>query len=250
MSAKNMKGLIRLVAAITASVVLLPFVISLYLAVSPNATAHELWMAFVQAVPFGESIATMVVSLWEETQSGADSLVDWLFAPNIRFSQYFSMEMAEIIFTSVVILLFYNVIGKRIFKDTSGGMLNHAANAVFQVFLTFCASLVVDWVFDLFAVALPNISGIAHDIWVYIYSGGLGIVSIVMLAVSGIVFLDTIILVGIGCLKIALSYSMFLWLLVNEMHGGSVWGMTAGIIFWLAALWLLQICEDLFVVKT
>ena len=241
-----MRGLMRLVASVTVSIILLPFILRLYLALSPNATANEVWLSLVQAAPFGEAVATAVVAVWGEARSGIDSLMDWLLSQKLTYPQHFSMELGELIFTSVLVLVISGLIGRKLFQDTQGGFFNHAANAVFQVLLTFSASLVVDIILDFFNAQLMHMEGMAHDVWAYVYAIGLSGGGMLMLIVCGVLFLDAILLVAIGCLKITTSYGFFLWLLLIEMQNGSAWMLCVGIVSWLVILWLLQCLESIF----
>lgn len=243
---KSMRGLMRLVAAVTASITLLPFILRLYLALSPNATPNEVWLSLVQAAPFGETVATAVIEVWGEARSGTDSLMDWLTTQKLTFPQHFSMELGELVFTSILVLAISSLIGRKLFRDTQGGIFNNAANAVFQVLLTFTASLVVDAILDLNVMKLAHMEGVAHDVvtWINIFLLGGG--GMAMLKVCGVLFADTILLVAIGCLKITTSYGFSLWLLLIEMQNGSTWRGYIGIISWLLIEWLLQCLESIF----
>lgn len=244
-----MKGLIRLIASVTVSVILLPFILSAYLALSPNATADEVWLSLVQAAPFGESIATAVISVWGEARSGAEGILEWITSQNLSFPQHFSMELGELIFTSVLVLVLSSFVGRRLFQDTDGGLFNQLANAVFQILLTFTASLIADLILDTFTVNLAQAEGIKHDLTAWIYSAALGGGGVAMLLVCGVLLLDSILLVVIGCLKLTTSYGIFMWLLLNEMQNGSNWILCVGVALWLIILWLLQCLESIFLPK-
>lgn len=246
---RKMKGLIRLVAAVTACVILLPFILRLYLALSPNAKADDVWLSLVQAAPFGESIATAVISVWGEAQSGIDSLVEWLLSQKLSFPQHISMELGELIFTSVLVLVISSLIGRKLFLDTDGGLFNHIANAVFQVLLTFTASLTVDVILDTFVLNLSFAQGLRHDLTAWIYALALSGSGFIMLLVCGVLFFDAILLVAIGCLKLTVSYGYIFWLLQVEMQNGATWMLAVGVVLWLAVLWLLQCLESIFLPK-
>lgn len=243
---KTMRGLMRLIAALTTSVILLPFILRLYLTLSPNATANEVWWSLVQAAPFGEALATTVIAVWSEAQSGIDSLLNWLTSQKLTLPQHFSMELGELVFTSVLVIVISGLIGRKLFQNTEGGLFNNAANAVFQVLLTFSASLVVDIILDFFNTQLTQLEAVPHDIWMWIYAIGLSGGGILMLVVCGVLFLDVIILVAIGCLKITTSYGYFLWLLMIDKQNGSTWMMCVGAILWLLTIWLLLCFESIF----
>ena len=243
---KTVRGLMRLVAAVTASIILLPFILRLYLALSPNATPNEVWLSLVQAAPFGEAVATTVIEVWSEAQSGIDSLMDWLMSQKLTFPQHFSMELGELMFTSILVLVISSLIGRKLFRDTQGGFYNNAANAVFQVLLTFTASLVVDVILDFYNTQLAYLEGVGHDVAAWIYVILLGGGGMRMLMICGVLLIDTILLVAIGCLKITTSYGFFLWLLLLEMQNGSTWMMCIGVISWLLIVWLLQCLESIF----
>ena len=246
---RKMHDLMRLAASVTVSIILLPFILRLYLALSPDATANEVWLSLVQAAPFGEAVATTVIAVWGEAQSGIDALLDWLLSQKLTFPQHFSMELGELIFTSVLVLVISGLIGRKLFQDTQGGFFNNAANAVFQVLLTFTASLVADIIMNFYTTQLVHMEGVAHDVWAWIYAIGLSGGGIWMLIVCGVLFLDAILLIAIGCLKITTSYGFFLWLLLIEMRNGSTWMLCIGVICWLVMLWLLQCLESIFLPK-
>ena len=249
MSPKKIKGLFRLGASVTASVILLPFILKTYLILSPNADANEIWISLIQAAPFGESIATVVLAVWGEAKSGLDSLVDWFLSQKLSFPQYFSMELGELIFTSVIVLVISSLIGRRIFYQTEGGIFDHAANAVFQVLLTFTASLVVDIILDTFVTNLAFAEGLKHDITAWVYALTLSAGGIWMLIAFGVIFLNAILLVAIGCLKLTTSYGFFLWLVQVEIQHESGWMLAVGVVMWLIMIWLLQSLESIFLPK-
>ncbi len=236
----------RLIASVILCAILLPYILRVYLAISPGATAREIWLAFVQVAPFGESIATAVLAVWGEAQSGTDSLLEWFASQKFSFPQHFTMELGEMVFISVFVLVFSSVIGRKFFQSTQGGLYNQLANAVFQVFLTFAASLAVDLIFKTFTHELSYAMGLAKDLAAWIYAAVLGAGGIGMLMVCGVVFLDAILLVAIGCLKLTTSYGIFFWLLLNEMQGGSNWFLVLGALVWLGMIWFLQSVENLF----
>ena len=249
MLTRKMRGMMRLVASVTVSVILLPYILRLYLALSPNATAGEVWLSLVQAAPFGETIATAVVAVWGEAQSGVDSLLEWLASQKLSFPQHFSIELGKLLFTSVLVQVISALVGRKLLHDAEGGLFNNIANAVFQVLLTFTASLAVDVILDVFQAELTYAVGLKHELAAWGYTALLGGGGIGMLVVCGVVFLDAVVLVGVGCLKLTTSYGIFLWLLLVEMQNGSVWIMGVGIIIWLVLLWLLQQLESIFLPK-
>ena len=243
---RKQRAFLRFVASVALCVMLLPYVLRLYLTLSPNAKADDVWLSLVQAAPFGERIATLVIAVWGEAQSGVDSLLEFLASQKFSFPQYFTMELGELIFTSVVVLLISSVIGRKLFNSTEGGFWDYLANAVFQVFLTFCASLVVDVVLDTFTFNLPYAENLIGDLAAWGYGLSLGTVGVVMLVLCGVIFLDAILLVAIGCFKLSVSYGFFLWMLLVQMQGGSGWMLAVGVTLWLVMIWLLQALERLF----
>lgn len=84
---KKTWAFIRFIASVTACVMLLPYVLRLYLALSPNARPDDIWLSLIQAAPFGEKIATLVVSLWGEAQSGVESILEFLSLQKFTFPQ-------------------------------------------------------------------------------------------------------------------------------------------------------------------
>lgn len=239
----------RLAASVTVSIILLPFILRVYLSLSPNATADEVWLSLVQAAPFGEYIATAVIAVWGEAQSGVDALLEWLTSQKMSFPQHFSMELGELIFTSVLVLMLSSVIGRKLFQDTQGGLFNNLANAVFQVLLTFSASLAVDIILDVFNTQLAYAAGLKHDLAAWGYAITLTGGGITMLVVCGVLFFDAILLVAIGCLKLTTSYGIMMWLLMVEMQNESRWMLLIGVVCWLVLLWLLQCLESIFLPK-
>lgn len=245
MSFKKINGLVRLVAAITVSVLLLPYIIRLYLFVLPGTPAKELWTAFIQAAPFGEHLATAIIAVWGETQSGIDSILELITSHKFSFEVFLSVELAELIATSVLMILLTNVVGKKLLNNHSGGLYNDLANLIFQVFLVFTASLVTDWIFKFFTSQVINLPNIIHDIVSLIYSGILGIGGTALLVFSGIMVWDAILLVGIGCMKTLISYVFFLQLLLHEINGDHIVIIVWKIVAWFVLLWLLQRIESL-----
>lgn len=246
---RKQRPFLRFVASVTVCVILLPYVLRLYLALSPNAKADDVWLSLIQAAPFGENIATLVVALWGEAQSGVDSLLEFLTSQKFSFPQYFTMELGELIFTSVFVLILSSVIGRKLFCSTEGGFWDHVANAVFQIFLTFCASLVVDVIMDTFVTNLAYAEGLKLDFTAWGYGLSLGGAGLIMLLLCGVIFLDAILLVAIGCFKLSVSYGFFLWLLLVEMQDGTTWMLAIGVVLWLIMIWLLQTLEGLFLPK-
>lgn len=239
----------RLVAAITVSVILLPFILWLYLTLSPTADAEDVWLSLVQTAPFGDSIATGVVAVWGEAQSGVEGIVEWLVSQKLSFPQYFSMELGKLIFTSVLMLIISSLIGQKLFSDTGGGMFDQAANVVFQVLLTFSASLATDAILDTYLTNLTYAEGMKHDVAAWGYAVILLVMGVSMLIVCRVTIIDAILLVAIGCLKLTTSYGFFLWLLLIEIQNGSRWMLAVGIVLMLIAIWLLQSLERIFLPK-
>lgn len=246
---KKMNGLMRLIAAITVSVILLPYLIQSYLVLSPKPDANEVWLSFIQAAPFGDWIGTLVLSIWGEAKSGADSLLEWMLSPQISFPAYLTMELGELVFQSVIVLVMSCLVGRKIFYRTEGGFFDHAANAVFQVLLTFIACLIVNVLMELAVAYLVLPEGVMQGVMAWVYGLSLGAGGIALLIVCGVIFLNAILLVAIGCLKLLVSYGYFLWLVRIEIEHEAGWMLAVGVILWLVMIWLLQSLESLFLPK-
>ena len=214
------KGSIRLVAALILCVIVFPYVLGLFLALSPDASAQDYLMVFLDSVPFGDSIVGLAASVLQAAQSGADAFLDLLVDSSKNLTLRFSMDLAEMIFTSVIIFLLGHVLGKVVFQSTGKDIFNQAANVLFEIFLIFCASLIVEGIFDFFSDALMKIPDITQEIMGYIYSAGLGVTSIIILVIAGMFLLDACIRVIGGCVNIFVSYAMFAAILLNKASGG------------------------------
>lgn len=244
---KKLRGSLRLAAAVILSVVLLPYILRFYLALAPDSTAHEIWMALVQAVPFGDWLATVVISLWSEAQSGIDSLMNWLTSQQLQFPLHLSVEISKLIFTSVLLMVVSAFVGGTVLKDSGGGFLNHAADAGFQVLCCFAASLVANLVFRFFETELIQSNEIIRQVAAGLFTLVAGGGGLWMLVAAGLLFFNAILVIAAGCLKLLVSYGIFMWLLVNEMLGGPSWLMPVGAVGLLLFLWLIQRFEKLFV---
>ncbi len=247
MAESNMTGLVRFIFAIIASFVLLPIVLRLYLNVAPDATSKDIWNAFIQTAPFADFLGTKMVSVWGEAQSGLESALKGLLDNQGNFTLHFSMELGQLAFSGAVLVLLSSVLGKLLPINVEGGIFSNAANAIFQLLLSFTASLVVDFVFKLFQANLADIMDASQywlvTLYIFLLFGG----GAAILLCLGIVFYFAIVLMAIGCMKLCVSYCIFLWLLLAQMQGGSPIMLVGGVLAWLAAIWWLQKMEKIFV---
>jgi len=244
----RIKGILRLVASVILCVFVLPIVLRLFLSLSPGASAQDYLLAFLEAAPFGDTIYSLAASILEEAQSGAEGvleLLELLELPRKSFALKFSMDMAETVFTSVILLLITNILGKEFFKVRGKDIFNRSANVFFQVFLLFCASLIVEAIFDFFSTMLMKIPEATQMILGYVYSASLGVVSVIILIIAGMLLIDAIIHVLSGCLSIFVSYTMYCAVLINQAGSGPQTLTVFVCAVWLILLWIILSLENL-----
>ena len=239
------RGPRRLVASILLCVFLIPMILNVYMQLKPDTASGELWVNLVQTIPMGVPIAEYVIGAFTEAQSGAYSLLEWIQNQELDFSQYLSMELAEFVFTAVILMLLTNVIGKNVVSTRDKGLSNRLANGIFQVLLTFIATLLTDLVYSVFSLAVDQVYGLVHDALIYGYSASLGIIGLVLLVFSGIMLFSALLLVGVNCLKLLCSYAITLWAAQWYIQGESAVVMLLGIVLWIIALCVLQFLENL-----
>ena len=246
---KMARGILRLVASIVLCIILLPYILRLYLAIAPGATAREILTALVQTVPFGDYIELFMLAIWGKAQSGVDSLLDWILSQEYGFEMNFSMEFAALVFTSAFAMAISGIVGNSLVSDTNDGLFNQLANCIFQVLVTFCASLGADWSYRLFSSQLLELTEagqiIVGIVYVVLLTGG----GLWMIVLCGVVFLDALLIIGIGCLKLCINYGFFILLLIIEIQGSVQWLVYISTLIWLFFLWLLLRAEKLFLPK-
>lgn len=240
---QKFRGALRFCASVTLTVILMPYILRAYLALAPGAEAREVWLSLVQAIPFGDWLATVVISLWSEAQSGMEALSGWLTSSAIPFPIHLTVELSKLVFTGVLLAVVTNFVGKKILLSSGGGILNHAADAVFQVLCCFAASLLADVTYRFFETQLAQASAVASQVGTVLFSLVTGGGSLWILIVLNVVFLNAILVILTGCFKLLISYSAFMCLLLNEIQGGPQWLMPVGIAVCLLVLWLVQRVE-------
>lgn len=241
---KTIRGAIRLCAASILSVILLPYILRTYLALAPGADTQSVWLSFVQAVPFGDWLATLMISLWSEAQSGMDALTGWLTSSQIPFPIHLTVEMGKLVFSGVVLVVVTNFVGKKILLGSGGGFLNHAADVVFQVLCCFGATLLADVTYRFFESQLAQAGSTAQQVATVLFSIATGGGSLWILIVLNLVLLDAILAILLNCFKLLVTYSCFMWMLLSELQGGPDWLLPVGAALCLLVLWLVQRVED------
>lgn len=242
----QLPGMTRLILSVIASAIVLPIVLRLYLNVGLGTGAQDIWVAFAQTVPFGEDMAVSMLSLWGEAQSGLDSVLKYITNQKHDFALHFSFELVQLIFCGVLMTLVGEVLKKVKAINVEGGLLDTIANAVCQLSLAFLASLLVDCAFRVIELSLVNTEYATQSaimvVYMIVLSGG----AAAALLLCGVIFYFIIALAAVGCLKLCVSYCMFLWILLARMQGGSFLVTLSGVAFWLASTWILQKIEQLF----
>ena len=244
-SGKTIRGAIRLCAALILNIILLPYILRIYLVLAPGADARSVWISFVQAVPFGDWLATVAISLWAEAQSGIDTITGWLTSPNVPFPIHLTVETSKLIFSGILLIVVTNFVGKKLLRGSGGGILNHAADVVFEILCCFGATLIADIVFRFFdsqlveaSVALQNTAAVLFSITA---SGG----SLIILLVLKIAFGRALLAILTNCCKLIITYGTFLWLLLGQLQGGPEWLLPLGVMLCLLVLWIIQRIEKL-----
>lgn len=245
MGKRKMKGLFRLIAAATLTVLLFPSMLRIYLALSGDATANEVWMALVQAAPFGDKIGTLVLSLWEEAQSGSESLLDWLLVQDLDFLQYITVELGELVFTAVLLMLVSEVVRTVILRGTGTTIYDLLANGLFQTMCCLFASLLANLVFGYFSETLLTVSEVCRDVGIQLFALFTGAGSFTALVFSGLLFGSAALFLAVNCMKLLVSYGVFMLLLLMSMDGAADWQLAIGVVCWLILIGLLQTGEDL-----
>lgn len=235
----------RLVAAVTLSVILLPFILQLFLTFSREDSPSVILNKLVSAIPFGNAILKVVSAVLTDAMSNQGSLLDWMSDQEFTFPQYFTMEMGKMVFSGVILALLTKLQQVGIEDKKRKGWLNRIADMVYLTLFVFSAGLLTDLLFEFFDLLVKDTAGIFRDIFVYIYSGGLGVAGVVLLVISGMVLLDAVLSVVLNCFKMAWTYAGVMWMLLCSCYGSPVWLTVLGIAVWAGLVLLIQRGEDL-----
>lgn len=243
-SPRNLRGGIRLFAALTLCGLFFTPMLLTYLSLAPGSDLYTVWMTFIQVVPFGDWLATVTTSLWAEAESGMGSLLGWLTSSQLSFPIHLTVELGKLVFSSVLMIVVTNFIGKKILVSSGGGLMNYAADVIFQILCCLAASLLADVVFRYFEAQLAQANSVAAQVFAAVFSLLTGGGSLWILIVLQVVFINAILAILINCFKLLICYCTFMWMLLNELQGGPDWILFAGAGVCLLILWLLQRAED------
>lgn len=237
------RGVVRLIASILLFVLVMPLVIVPGISFSdPDA----LWIELLQLIPFEEPIVKLVCGLFLEFASGSLSIFEYIEEQNISLSQYIFMESAETIFTAVILLLLNAVIGKEFINAQERGTFNKLANCIFQILLAFIATRLTEYIYQFYSFQVLKLSNTAQNFFLNAYSILLSTSSVVLLIISGVLFLNAVFIIALNCLKLLFSYVLVLWGVLCYMYGGNIIGITVGFILWIVVLSVLLHLESLF----
>lgn len=242
---RTIRGAARLFSAVALCGLLFTPMLLTYLSLAPGSDLYTVWMAFIQVIPFGDWLATVVTSLWAEAESGMDALLGWLTSPQLSFPVHLTVELGKLVFSSVLLIVVTKFIGRKVLVSSGGGLLNHAADVVFQVLCCLGASLLADIIFRFFETQLAQADSTVAQIVPAVFSILTGGGSLWILIVLQVVFIDAILVILINCFKLLIFYCTFMWMLLNELQGGPDWMLFAGAAVCLLILWLLQRAEKL-----
>lgn len=235
----------RLVAAVALAVIILPGVLRIFLAFSPEDSAQTLLEKLVSAIPFGHPLLRVVSGILTEAMSDGGSLLTWLQSQNISFPHYFTQEMGKMVFSGVILSLMTSILSAGIEDRRRKGLLNRLADMVFVTVFVFLSGLAADLLFVFVDGVVKESAGIFREIYVYISSGFLGAGGVALLMVSGLVFLDALLTVALSCIKMVCTYGGIIWVLICSWKGfPDIWAL-AGIILWFTSILLVQWGEDL-----
>lgn len=242
---KTIQGLMRLIAAVTLSVILLPFILQFYLAFSQEDSPQMLLNKLAAAIPFGDGILKVVTGVLTDAMSNQDSLLDWIGKQEYDVSHYFTMEMGKMVLSGVILAALTNLARARIADDKRRGMLNHAADLVALTLFVLTASLLSDLLFEFFHSLVMNTADSFRSVFMYIYSGGLGIAGIAIMVISGTMLADALLSVALSCFKMAWTYAGIMWMLLCPIYGCPDWLMILGVVTWAVFVLFFQCIEDM-----
>lgn len=231
-------GPVRFIISVGLAAVLLPIIFSTYGIAGEDSLASIL-AKLIQAIPFGKSMLKIALLPLSDTMSHYDTFSDWLQSQDFSLPHHMAMEAGKLTFSSVILDL-----SKRIFYDNMEkrrGVLNKVADVVFTTLFVFMCGFLTDWMFQwLDILAVKDIDGIIRDIAVYVYSGLLGIGSIALTIISGIVLIDAILSIIFSCFKMVVTYMGIISVLAYYLQTGSMLLAGAILIIWASLIMLLN----------
>lgn len=226
----KMKGLSRLIAVVAVSVLLLPYVFVVYLALTPGAGAQDIGEAIIKTVPLGEQIWGTFIAASGEGSSGFESALGWFDNTQIGAFEFIILEASQIFLISVIMLALESVIGILI-ADVGKGILNQIANILYKLLVVFGASLISEGIYNFFINEVSKLTGTTQDVMIYVV--------VILSVVGGIValiigkgfvksslkcLLKTMEIIVTYALCIALFLGTFPWLAVIIMWILVIWG--------------------------
>lgn len=235
----------RLVAAVTLAVMLLPGVLRIYLAAVPGETPQSLLTKLISVIPFGNPIFRAVSSIMTDALSDGESLFDWMKNGDFSVAQFFSLEMGKMLFSAAILSLILRFL-KGIIKDTKrSGTINRIADVVFLTFFVFISGLMAEMFFSYVEKLILQSMGILRSISVYFASGALGAGGIALLCMTGLVFTKALLTVAMSCLKMMFTYGGIIWVLLGITKGVSLLILISGIVAWIGLIGLLMVVDEL-----
>lgn len=235
----------RLISAVALAVIILPGVLRIFLAFSPEDTAQTLLQKLVSAIPFGYPLLRVVSGVLTEVMSDGGSLLTWLQSQNISFPHYLSQEMGKMVFSGAILSLMTSILSAGIADKSQRGTLNRLADIVFVTVFVFLSGLAADLLFGFVDGVVKKSAEIFREIYVYISSCLLGAGGVALLMLTRLVFLDVLLKVLLSCLKMLCTYGGIIWVLICSWKDfPDIWGL-AGIALWFTSILLVQWGEDL-----
>lgn len=239
------RGLMRLVAAVSLAVIVLPGVLQIYLAAVPGESPQTLLAKLIGAIPFGNPISRAVSGIMADAMSGGDSLLEWMEKGDFSMEQFFSLEMGKMLFSAAILSAILRVLENTIWDQKLRGILNRIADVVFLTVFVFVSGLLAEMLFSFAEKLVLQSVGILRSIAVYITSGALSVGGILLLCVTGLAFTKALLTVGMNCLKMIFTYGGIIWVLLCIIKEVSHPVLLAGIVAWIGLIGLLLVAEEL-----
>ncbi len=223
-------SIVRLVAVVALTVILLPIVLSLYCNISVGSAPEEIGSAILAAVPLGEQIMNTVLAITGSNGEALISTLDWMNAHNISEAEALVMEVSQIFLISVIMMALETLIGLA-FKKVERGIINQIANILYKVLVVFCAALFAKWVYSFFLVQVSQLTGASQRVMIYTVSILSVVGSIVALIFGGgfmksmmkcsLKMIEALITFILGC---ALLMALFPWYILILIWIAVIWG--------------------------
>lgn len=210
----------RLIIATVLIALLVPMLFGFYSIIGEDSSAAIL-AKIIQVIPLGDSILKIVLLPISDSMSHYDTFSDWLNAQELSLPQHFTLEAGKLVFSSAILMLIEKIAIVKI--KGNGGLLDTIADFLLVTLAVFVSCWLTDLLLTtLDLVALMDLNGKLQGAMTYIYSGMLGVGSVALIMLAGIVFVDAFLRVLLSCFKMIITYMGIICILAYHVQTESI----------------------------